>query len=149
MPHSIKVGFISAREHTQMLINAIVEKNIIKANNICISDADDERCVAYKEMGAQTFSDDVSTLMKCEIIIAMATKKELSTTLSKVSTLTRGKFIVAICDGIDCEYVKQRLAGGTAVAVSPSDLSPENIHFSTGFLSYMKPACIDIVNALD
>lgn len=153
MAHSIHVGFLSVNDYAARMIDAILEKDIISQKNLFISDTNPEHITEYNKHGVNVLKDDASVLMKSEIVVIAAPKREFGTVLAPINALTRGKIIVSMTEGIDCNYVLERVAHGTLVATAMPTVGDNgcriaNIQYSVGFPEYMKAACRDIVGSV-
>lgn len=150
MAHSIHVGFLSVNDFVAKMICAVAQKNIISAKNIYVSDTEKERCASFTEQGMNVLTDDAAVLMKSEIVVIAAPRREFGTVLAPICALTRGKIIIAMTDGIDCQYVLERVTRGTLVVSAVPMQAPDgswsaHIEYSAGFPEYMKGACEDII----
>lgn len=153
MAHSIHVGFLSVDDFMQQVIGAIVEKNIITAKNIYVSDKNAAHIAEYREQGMNVLPDDPAVLMKSEIVVIAAPKRDFGTVLAPISTLTRGKIVVVLSEGIDCNYVQERVAKGTLVAAAMPAVGADGkravqMEYSAGFPEYMKDAASDIAGSI-
>lgn len=153
MPHSIHVGFLGVNDFAHELIQAIIDKGIIPEKNICVSKESPSNCERYEGREVCVFIDDPTTLIRSEVVIITTPKRDFDTTLAEIFALTRGKVLVAMTEGINCDFVLERVTKGTYV-VSTSPHQNEQgeweakLEYSAGFPEYMKPACSDIVGSI-
>ncbi len=153
MAHSIHVGFLSVNDYAAGIIDAILKNDIISQNSLFISDTNPEHIAEYNKYGVNVLKDDASVLMKSEIVVIAAPKREFGTVLAPIHALTRGRIIVSMTEGIDCNYILERVASGTLVATAMPSLGDNgcriaNIEFSAGFPEHMKAACRDIIGSV-
>ncbi|MCB6367048.1 NAD(P)-binding domain-containing protein [Intestinibacillus massiliensis] len=153
MPHSIHVGFLGVNDFAHELIQAIIDKGVIPEKNIYVSDASPSSCAQYEGRAISVFKDDMTTLIKAELVIITAPRREFGTVLAPICALTRGKIIVAMTEGIDCNFVLDRVTKGTYVVSAAPHQSDAgewetSLEYSAGFPEYMKAACIDIVGSI-
>lgn len=153
MAHSIHVGFLSVNDFVARIIDTVVENNIISEKNIYVSDTNAAHITEYRKHGLNVLPDDPAVLMKSEIVVIGAPKREFGTVLAPLCALTRGKIIIAMTDGIDCDYVLERVTHGTLVASAMPAIHEDgswtaHIAYSAGFPEYMKAACSDIIGSI-
>ena len=135
-------------------VNAVLDKNIIPPENIFLSEKDRAAYGDFADAGVNFSSDDVNTVIKGEVVVVCAPKKlELSTALAIISGCTRGRIVIAICPDVDCDYVAERVSGGTQIlAVRPMTgihgLQSADLQYAAGFPAYMRGVCADIVGSL-
>lgn len=153
MPHSIHVGFLGVNDFAHELIQAIIDKDIISERNIYVSNESPSSCECYNDREVCVFIDDPTTLIRSELVIITTPSREFDTVLAQIFAQTRGKILVAMTEGIDCEFVLERVTKGTHV-VATSLKKNENgkweasLEYSAGFPEYMKTACSDIVGSV-
>lgn len=153
MSHSIHVGFLGVNEFAHELIQAIIDQGVIPEQNIYVSNESPSNCERYQNRPVCVFIDDPTTMIRSELVIITAPRREFDTVLAQIYALTRGKMILAMTEGIDCAFVLDRVTKGTYV-VSASPHKNEQgewevkMEYSEGFPEYMKPACVDIVGSI-
>lgn len=151
MAHSIHVGFLSVNETIAQIVTAVIQNQIISEKNIYIAEDRLEQTPGYKSCDINVLSDDPSVLMKSEIAVIAAPKRDVGTVLATVCALTRGKILIVISQQeVDCAYVQERVARGTlVVSVSISHAQDGtrlcDIAYSDGFPEYMKDVCEEII----
>lgn len=154
MAHKIRVAFLGEGELLPVAVNSVLEKNIIPPENIFLSEKDRAAYGDFAEKRVTFSSDDINAVMKGEVVVVCAPKKlELSTALALISGTTRGRIVIAICPGVDCAYVAERVSGGTSILVArPSagehGLPMAELEYYNGFPAYMRAVCADIVGSI-
>ena len=154
MAHKIRVSFLGEGEILPAIVDAVLNNCVIPPENIFLSDKD----TAVKEQNLKQnvvfCPDDMDVVVKGEIVVVTAPKKlELASALAPISGCTRGRIVIAICPDITCDYVLERVSGGTTVlAVKPvlddSKKLVATLEFSEQFPPYMRTPCMDIVASL-
>lgn len=154
MPHSIHVSFLSANAFSMEMIEKIIEKNIITAKNIHVSEKKQSWSEKCAEQHFLVHKDDVNALIKAEIAVITVPKREFMTVLAPITAITRGKIILAMSEGTDTKYVLDFVAKGTHVVSAPPVLNEETgtwttmLEYSQGFPEYMRSACEDLVKSI-
>ena len=61
--------------------------------------------------------DDAAAVVKSEVVIVCAPKREMGTMLAPISQCTRGRTLVTVCDNtaVDLNFVQERTVYGTEV----------------------------------
>lgn len=154
MAHKILVSFLGEGDLLPKIVNAVLKSNIIPPENIFLCDKDTAVKQTVSNKDVVFCPDDMDIVVKGEIIVALARKKgELASVLSPISGCTRGRIIIAICEDITCDYVLERVSGGTTVmAVKPlmrdNQKPTATLEFSDMFPLYMRTPCVDIVSSI-
>lgn len=153
MAHSVRVGFLSGTGRASEMVDAILDKSVISAKNIFVSDHDDARKAKYAGQGVTVLKDDAATLVKSEIAVLTADKKSFGTVLAPLSAVTRGKILIAMTEGVDVAAVQQWVAKGTLVVASGLQTQEDGsqtvqLSYSAGFPDYLKSACVDLINCV-
>ena len=154
MAQKIRVSFLGEGELLPAIVDSVLENCIIPPENIFLSDKDVAVKEKISEQNVVFCPDDMDVVVKGEIVVVVAPKKgELASTLAPISGCTRGRIVIAICPDITCDYVLERVSGGTTVlAVKPvldnNGRPIATLEFTEQFPSYMRTPCMDIVASL-
>lgn len=152
---NIRTSFIGKGNDLSQLIRSILEKEILPERNIFIS-KDNKSAVAAAE-GHEVIlcDDDVMAVIRSEIVVVSAERRELRTVLAPISQCTRGRILLAVSADkrVDVDYIKDGLASGTNVAVATisedeAGKRQATFAFSRGILPYLQEPCRDIINAV-
>lgn len=153
MAHKIRVAFVGKGELLPAVVTSVLEKNVLPAENIFLSVKDKEVHDAVADKGVVFCPDEMNTVVKGEVVVICAPKREFGTVLSPICGCTRGRIVIAMSEGIDCAFVLERVARGTNVlsvqpAINEDGLLAAKTEFSAGFPAYMRGPCIDIVGSV-
>lgn len=155
MAVNIRTSFIGKGNDLSQLIRSILEKEILPERNIFISK--DNKSAVEPAQGHEVIlcDDDVMAVIRSEIVVVCAERRELRTVLAPISQCTRGRILLAVCTDkrVDVDYIKDGLASGTNVAVATvsedeAGKRQATFAFSRGVLPYLQEPCRDIVNAI-
>ena len=108
--------------------------------------------VAYLDMGVHCEPDVSTSTLRSEIMILSVDRKELSTTLSSICGVTRGKILVSMVENRNCEYIQSRVAKATnVVCVEQKEEDGKlvsRLTYSERFPNHMKSAVNDIFKSI-
>lgn len=155
MPHKIRVAVIGEGENLTRLIRAILEKQVIPANNMFISAKNQTAKEAAAGYDVVLCEDEAAAVVKSEIVLVPASKREMGTVLAPVSQCTRTRTVVPVCDDprVNADFILERVQFGTEV-VSATLSRDENGKLSVQFDAsrsariFLHQPCRDLVNAL-
>lgn len=152
MAHSIGLGIIGMNEKTDRILEGVLHDKVIPATNIHVVESDAYKHAQYLDMGVHCEPDVSASTLRSEIIILSVDRRELSTTLSSICGVTRGKILVSMVEGRDCEYIQSRVAKATNVVRVEQKESEEGIvsrlTYSNRFPNHMKSAINDIFQSI-
>lgn len=117
MSQNIRVAVIGAGEYLPRLIRAILDKNIIDAQNLFLSDKNQAAKEAAAAYGVSWCEDNVAAIIKSEIVLVCASWRGMETELLPIAKCTSKRVIVTVCDSprVDLAYVGERVANGTEI----------------------------------
>ena len=153
MAHSIGLGMIGMNEKSDRILKGVLHDQVIPANNIHVVESDASKRAAYLDMGVHCEPDVSTSTLRSEIMILSVDRKELSTTLSSICGITRGKILVSMVENRNCEYIQSRVAKATNVVTVESEDAEDGTHishltYSPRFPNHMKSAVEDMFRTI-
>jgi pyrroline-5-carboxylate reductase len=152
MAHSIGLGIIGVDEKTDRILQGVLQDKVIPAANIYVVETDADKRMKYVEMGVHCEPDVSSSMLHSEIMILPSDRRGLTTVLSSICGVTRGKILVSMVEGKNCEYIQSRVAKATnVVCVQQKEEDGKTISrltFSEHFPNHMKSAVDDIFQSI-
>ena len=152
MAHSIGLGMIGMNEKSDRILKGVLHDQVIPANNIHVVESDASKRAAYLDMGVHCEPDVSTSTLRSEIMILSVDRRELSTTLSSICGVTRGKILVSMVENRNCEYIQSRVAKATnVVCVEQKEEDGKLISrltYSERFPNHMKSAVNDIFKSI-
>ncbi|MFR4414079.1 MAG: hypothetical protein ACLT4C_01680 [Butyricicoccus sp.] len=116
MPQNVLVSVLGEGEYLQKLIRAILEKEVVPQRNLFLSAKNAAACKAaegYDEV--RICEDELAAMIKSEIVLLTASKREMPTELAKISSSSQKRVVVSVCDSekVDLAYLTDRIAAAT------------------------------------
>ncbi len=155
MSHNIRVAIIGEEEYAPGLIRAILEQQVVPPQNIYLSERDKAAVAAAEGFSVQICESSASAVVNSEVILVCASKREMGTELAPISQCTQGRTLVAISgsDGINMEYVKERVVFGTEIIIARIHRDEDNkLHadyeIGKNVRLFLHQPCRDMVNSL-
>ena len=148
-----KIGFIGAGNMTTAILNGILAKDFILAENIFVYDILSEKAQFFNEIGVN-FTENAQKVIESASCIFLATKPQNLKDCLKNLTFNRENFLVSIAAGVDISTIKACTnpdiavirampntpilvgEGATAIAVSP-----EVTRFQEEFVTRLFETC--------
>ena len=90
MPHNIRVAVIGEDEYVPRLVRAILDRQIIPAGNMFLSEQDKAAVEAAAGRGVQLCESSAAAVVNSEIVLVCASRREMGTELAPISQCTRG-----------------------------------------------------------
>lgn len=117
MPQNVMVAVLGEGEYLQRLIRAILEKEVIPARNMFLSSKNAAACAAAEGYGVTICEDEAAAVLKGEIVLVCASRREMGTELANISQVTIKRVLVSVCDDarVNVDYVRERVVYGTEV----------------------------------
>ena len=108
MPQNVLVSVLGEGEYLQKLIRAILEKEVVPQRNLFLSAKNAAACKAaegYDEV--RICEDELAAMIKSEIVLLTASKREMPTELAKISSSSQKRVVVSVCDSekVDLAYL--------------------------------------------
>lgn len=155
MPHNIRVAVIGEGEYLTRLIRAILDRQIIPAGNLILSMAGGISQAAAGDSGAEFCEDNAAAVVKSEIVLLCASRREMATELAPISQCTRGRTLVTVCDSdsVDIAFVKERVVFGTEIITATLHKAEDgrlsaSYAIDKGVRLFLHQPCRDMVNAM-
>lgn len=101
MPQNVLVSVLGEGEYLQKLIRAILEKEVVPQRNLFLSAKNAAACKAaegYDEV--RICEDELAAMIKSEIVLLTASKREMPTELAKISSSSQKRVVVSVCDSM-------------------------------------------------
>ena len=156
MPQNVLVSVLGEGEYLQKLIRAILEKEVIPQRNLFLSAKNAAACKAaegYDEV--RICGDELAAMIKSEIVLLTASKREMPTELAKISSSSQKRVVVSVCDSekVDLAYLADRIAAATELIAAVLHRDEEGKLYATYELSkkvrpFLRKPCEDLVNAM-
>ena len=77
MPQNVLVSVLGEGEYLPHLVRAILEKEVIPARNLFLSSKNQVACQAAEGYDVRICEDDISAVIKSEIVLVTASKREM------------------------------------------------------------------------
>lgn len=137
------------------LVRAILEKEIIPARNLFLSSKNQVACQAAEGYDVRICEDDISAVIKSEIVLVTASKREMPTQLAMISSSSQKRVVVTVCDSekVDLAYVSDRIAAATELIAAVLHRDENGKLYATYEISqkarlFLHQPCRDLVNAM-
>ena len=142
MPQNVLVSVLGEGEYLQKLIRAILEKEVVPQRNLFLSAKNAAACKAaegYDEV--HICEDELAAMIKSEIVLLTASKREMPTELAKISSSSQKRVVVSVCDSekVDLAYLTDRIAAATELIAAVLHRDEEGKLYAT---------CKDMVDAM-
>ena len=123
MPQNVLVSVLGEGEYLQKLIRAILEKEVVPQRNLFLSAKNAAACKAaegYDEV--RICEDELAAMIKSEIVLLTASKREMPTELAKISSSSQKRVVVSVCDSekVDLAYLTDRIVTRKASCMQPT-----------------------------
>ncbi len=155
MPHNIRVAVLGEDDHVARLVRAILDQEIIPAENMFLSALDAPAVAAASGRGVQLCENAAAAVVNSEIVLVSASRREMGSELAPISQCTRGRTLVAICDSdkVNVEYVKERVVFGTEIIAATIHKREDGSLYATyeidkGVRLFLHQPCRDMVDVL-
>lgn len=155
MPQNIRVAVIGEGAYLPGLIHSILDQNVISARNMFISAKNTPAVQAAEGYGVTICEDEAAALVKSEIVLLCASRRELASTLAPISQCTLKRILVTVCDDprVDLNFIAERVAFGTEM-IAATLTRDENGKLSASYeigrnvRLFLHQPCRDLVNAM-
>ena len=114
MPQNVLVSVLGDGKYLTALVRAILEKNIIPTKFLFLSAKNEASVQAAAGYDVTVCDDDLAAVLKSEIVIVTASKREMPTELAKISS-SQKRVVVSVCDNekVDLAYLSERIVAAT------------------------------------
>lgn len=115
MPQNVLVSVLGEGKYLSALIRAILEKNIIPTKFLFLSAKNEASLQAAEGYDVTVCDDELAAVIKSEIVIVTASKREMPTELAKISSSSQKRVVVSVCDNekVDLSYLSERIVAAT------------------------------------
>ena len=155
MPQNVMVLVVGEGEYMPKLVRAILCKEVIPPRNLFLSSKNKAACEAAEGYSVSLCEDDISAVIKSEIVLVTAPKREMPTELAKISGSSQKRLIVTVCDSeqIDLAYISERIAAVTEFIAAVLHRDENGKLYATYEISqkarlFLHQPCRDLVNAM-
>ena len=112
MPQNVLVSVLGEGKYLTALVRAILEKNIIPTRFLFLSAKNEASLQGYD---VTVCEDELSAVIKSEIVLVTASRREMPTELAKISSSSQKRVVVSVCDSdkVDLAYLSERIVAAT------------------------------------
>lgn len=103
----MKIGFIGAGNMASALAGGMLGADVVKAENLFISDMDEEKLRVWKERGVNTFSDNREVAEAADILILAVKPHIIPQVLDEVRGMSC--IFVSIAAGVSLDFLENKL----------------------------------------
>ena len=148
MPQNVLVSVLGEGEYLQKLIRAILEKEVVPQRNLFLSAKNAAACKAaegYDEV--RICEDELAAMIKSEIVLLTASKREMPTELAKISSSSQKS------EKVDLAYLTDRIAAATELIAAVLHRDEEGKLYATYEINkkarpFLRQPCKDMVDAM-
>ena len=155
MPQNVLVSVLGEGEYLPHLVRAILEKEVIPARNLFLSSKNEVACQAAEGYDVRLCEDDLSAVIKSEIVLVTASKREMPTQLAMISSSSQKRVVVTVCDSeqVNLAYLTDRIAAATEFIAAVLHRDENGKLYATYEISqkarlFLHQPCRDLVNAM-
>ena len=94
MPQNVMVSVVGEGIYMPKLVKAILAKEVIPPRNLFLSAKNKAACQAAEGYAVSVCEDDLSAMIKSEIVLVAASKREMPTELAKISSSSQKRVVV-------------------------------------------------------
>lgn len=115
MPQNVLVSVLGEGKYLTALVRAILEKNIIPTRFLFLSAKNESSLQAAEGYDVTVCEDELSAVLKSEIVLVTASRREMPTELAKISSSSQKRVVVSVCDSdkVDLAYLSERIVAAT------------------------------------
>lgn len=153
MAHKIRIACLGTSEHLSRAVAALLDYDIIPAENIFLSRTDGPEVERFAASGCKLLADDMNAIMKGELVLVAAPSSELAAVLAPICGCTSGRYLVAVSDRVSVDSIAERVARGTQIMAVQVEQETDGTRsgearYSRGFAAYMRPPCEDVARVM-
>ncbi|WP_283672920.1 NAD(P)-binding domain-containing protein [Butyricicoccus sp. Marseille-Q5471] len=155
MPQNVLVAVIGGGEYLPRMIRAILDKNVIPARNLFISSKSEAAKAAAEGSGAVVCEDTFAAVLKSEIVLLCASRREMATELAPLSQCIQKRILVTVCDDarVNVEFVGERVVSGTELIAATLHKDEDgklsaSYEIGKNVRLFLHQPCRDLVNAM-
>ena len=94
MPQNVLVSVLGEGKYLTALVRAILEKNIIPTRFLFLSAKNEASLQAAEGYDVTVCEDELSAVIKSEIVLVTASRREMPTELAKISSSSQKRVVV-------------------------------------------------------
>ncbi|MFQ7242726.1 hypothetical protein [Agathobaculum sp.] len=155
MPQNVMVSVVGEGIYMPKLVKAILAKEVIPPRNLFLSAKNKAACQAAEGYAVSVCEDDLSAMIKSEIVLVAASKREMPTELAKISSSSQKRVVVTVCDSeqVNLAYLTDRIAAATEFIAAVLHRDENGKLYATYEISqkarlFLHQPCRDLVNAM-
>lgn len=155
MPQNVLVSVLGEGEYLPLMVRAILEKEVIPARNLFLSSKNHAACEAAEGYDVRICEDELSAMIKSEIVLVVASKREMPTQLAMISSSSQKRVVVSVCDSekVDLAYLSERIVAATELIAAVLHRDENGKLYATYEISqkarlFLHQPCRDLVNAM-
>ena len=155
MPQNVMVSVIGEGEYMPKMVRAILSREVIPSRNLFVSPKNKAACQAAEGYSISICEDDLSALIKCEIALVVAPRREMSTELARISGSAQKRVIVTVCDSeqINLAFIEERITTATEFIAAVLHRDENGKLYATYEISqkarlFLHQPCRDLVDAM-
>ncbi|WP_318360793.1 hypothetical protein [uncultured Agathobaculum sp.] len=156
MPQNVLVSVLGEGEYLQKLVRATLVNEVVPQRNLFLSAKNAAACKAaegYDEV--RICEDEQAAVIKSEIVLLTASKREMPTELAMISSSSQKRVVVSVCDNekVDLAYLSERIAAATELIAAVLHRDENGKLYATYESSkkvrpFLRKPCEDLVNAM-
>lgn len=155
MPQNVLVSVLGEGEFLPLMVRAILEKEVIPTRNLFLSAKNQAACQAAEGYDVRICEDEYSAMIKSEIVLVVASKREMPTQLAMISSSSQKRVVVSVCDSekVDLAYLSERIAAATELIAAVLHRDENGKLYATYEISqkarlFLHQPCRDLVDAM-
>lgn len=102
------------------MVKAFIEKKVVSAEDILVSDVSDERLRELKRLGVSTTKDNKTLARDSDVVFLCVKPQSMAAVLDEIAPACSGKLVVSIAAGVSTKYVEKKLSGARVIRVMPN-----------------------------
>ena len=156
MPQNVLVSVLGEGEYLQKLVRTILVKEVIPQRNLFLSAKNAAVCQAAEGYDdVRICEDEQAAVIKSEIVLLTASKREMPTELAQISSTSQKRVVVSVCDNekVNLAYLSERIAAATELVAAVLHRDENGKLYATYEISkkarpFLCKPCKDIIDAM-
>ena len=155
MPQNVMVSVMGEGEYMTRLVQAILQREVIPPRNLFLSAKNKAACQAAEGYPVSVCEDELAALIKSEIVLVAASKREMPTELAKIAGSAQKRVLVSVCDSeqINVTYLAERITTATEFIAAMLHRDENGKLYATYEISpktrlFLHQPCRDLVDAM-
>jgi pyrroline-5-carboxylate reductase len=104
----MKIGIIGGGNLGSSLVRGFLKSGALKANEIVVSDSDEEKLRELKKLGVQTTSDNKKSVKDCDTVFIAVKPDIVESVLKEVEEFSKGRLFVSVAAGVPTKFIEAR-----------------------------------------